>query len=401
MRFIAKTFSGLESVLGKEIADLGGENILQIKRGVAFEGDKALMYRANLACRTAVRIYIPMFEFRAPNEKILYNEIKAFEWERLIKLDRTFMIESVLNTDFYNNSLYVSQKVKDAIVDRFREKTNDRPNIDTVNPHFRIQIHIYKDNVSVSLDTSGKPLFMRGYRQDALDAPINECLAAGLVLLSGWDGDSPFYDPMCGSGTIAIEAALIAANKAPNIDRKHFAFEMFGEFDKDLYASIKEEMKAKIVEGKSHNIFASDIDYKAIDTAKMNFYGTKLRGMNFLKTDFFDLGTRYKKGTMVFNPPYDERLKVDDIVGFYRNIGHHLKNIFPGFDAWIISSNKEALRSIGLKPNEKYPVYNGKLESQFCKYELVEKSYVAPDPREIRPEDVEVEIENDNENESE
>jgi putative N6-adenine-specific DNA methylase len=372
MKLIAKTFAGLEDILGREIAEIGGCNIIKIKRGIAFEGDHEVMYRANLCLRTAIRIYIPLYEFRAANEKILYNKIKEYPWENLFSIKDTFMVESLLNTKFYNNSQYIAFKTKDAIVDRFRDKFDDRPNIDKINPNYRIQIHIYQDTVNISIDTSGKPLFMRGYREDGLEAPINECLAAGLVMLSNWDKKSPFFDVMCGSGTIPIEAAMIASDMPPNIHRKAFAFEQFKDFDKSLFNKIKEELLAKIHD-ESHLIFATDISGQAIDTAKMNFYGTKLRGMQFMKTDFFDFGTHHPNGIIIFNPPYDERLKIEDIEDFYRNIGHHLKNIFGGFTAWIISSNKTALKNIGLKPNQKYKVFNGKLECEFCQYVLIKK----------------------------
>ncbi|MBK7958223.1 MAG: class I SAM-dependent RNA methyltransferase [Bacteroidetes bacterium] len=349
MKFIAKTFAGLEDTLGREVAAIGGSNIVKITRGIAFEGDNEVMYRANLCLRTALRVYIPLFEFKVPDEQTLYEEVNGIEWEKLFNTKQTFVIESIINSQLYNNSQYISQKTKDAIVDRFRDIFGERPSVSKTDADFRIQVHIYQDNCSISLDTSGKPLFMRGFRKEGLEAPINECLAAGLVLLSEWDGNSPLYDVMCGSGTIPIEAAMIASNMAPNIYRKGFGFEKFSKFDKPLFESIRAELLAKIAD-KSHFIYACDIAGTAIDTAKMNFFETKLRGMNFLKSDFFDLGTNLNSGTIIFNPPYDERLKEDDIVAFYRNIGHHLKNIFAGFKAWMISSNKEALKILDSNP---------------------------------------------------
>lgn len=366
----ATTFFGLEETLAAELLKLGAKDIVPFTRGVAFSGDMGFMYKANLCLRTALKILVPLFGFKAKNELQLYDGIKSFHWEKYLSESDSLAIDASVNSDFFNHTLYVSQKAKDAICDRFREKTGRRPDVDLDHPTLRIYIHIYGDEVGVSLDSSGDTLFKRNYRVDIDKAPMKENLAAGIVMLSGWQPHLPLIDGMCGSGTMAIEAALWANNIPAGIFRKEFGFMKWRDYDETLYHTILDGAISRIKENEVH-ILANDISRPVLKKAEENIRTAKVEDV--IKTscmDFFDLKPEKQVGTLLLNPPYGERLEFEDITGFYKEIGNKLKKDFTGMNAWIISSHMDAIKSIGLKPSRRITLYNGQLECKLLKFEL-------------------------------
>ncbi len=366
----ATTFHGLEEVLVGELVKLGARDIVPFKRGVSFTGDEGFLYKANLCLRTALKILVPIYSFKASNDQELYDKIKEHDWEQYITTNETFAIDSTVNSELFNHTLYISQKTKDAICDRFVDKFGVRPNVDIVNPTLRIYVHIFKDQVNVSLDSSGDTLFKRGYRVDIDTAPIKEVLAAGIVLLSGWQPHLPLIDGMCGSGTLGIEAALFANNVPPGVFRKEFGFMKWKNFDKELYDLIFDSCINRIKETVPQ-IFSSDIDLVPLEMAKKNATVAKVDDMiQYKHISFFDTKPTKPHGTILLNPPYDERMKIDDTFAFYKKIGDKLKQDFGGWSCWIITSNMEAIKHIGLHPSKKMTLFNASLECKLLKYEM-------------------------------
>lgn len=366
---IAKTFMGLEPVLAKELTELGANNVQIGRRMVSFSGDKEMMYRANFQLHTAIRILKPIKHFKAGSAEDVYNAVKNLQWEKIIAPGKTFSVDSVVYSEEFRNSRFVTYKVKDAIVDYFREKTGDRPNISVSNPDIRLNIHIAEDRATLSLDSSGESLHRRGYRQESVEAPLNEVLAAGMILMTGWHGETDFIDPMCGSGTLPIEAALIAHNMSPGIFRKEFAFEKWEDFDADLFDSIyNDDSREKEF---SHHIYGYDIDMKAVNTARLNVRAAGLtKDITIDNADFKDFKQPSEKSIIVTNPPYGERISTPNLLGTYKMIGERLKHAFTGNEAWVLSYREECFEQIGLKPSIKIPVFNGSLECEFRKYSI-------------------------------
>lgn len=373
-KMIAKTFFGFEEILAKELQNLGAQNVEQGVRMVSFKGDKGFMYKANLSLRTALKILKPIYFFKATNEQALYKGIASMNWSKLLSANQTFVIDTTVHSNYFNHSEFVSQKCKDAIVDQFRERTGQRPSIDKVHPDLRINIHIDKDQVSVALDTSGNALNQRGYRTATNIAPINEVLAAGILLLSGWDGQTDFLDPMCGSGTFLAEAAMIACNIPANINRKEFAFEKWNDWDNDLFDAISDSLLKRVREF-HYTIKGYDKASSAVQKAKDNIRNANLdEYISIEEKNFFDTEkTSEGKLQVVFNPPYDERLDIH-MEEFYKNIGDTLKKNYPGTNAWMITANLEALKYVGLKPSRKIKLFNAGLEARLVKYEMYEGS---------------------------
>ena len=366
---IAKTFMGLEPVLAQELTQLGANNVQIGRRMVSFTGNKEMMYRANFQLHTAIRILKPIRHFKAGSADDVYEEVKKVDWSKYIEKGKTFSVDSVVYSDEFRNSRFVTYKVKDAIVDQFRENTGDRPNISVSNPDIRLNIHIAEDKATLSLDSSGESLHRRGYRQESVEAPLNEVLAAGMILMTGWKGDTDFVDPMCGSGTLLVEAALIARNMSPGIFRKEFAFERWSDFDQELFDTIynddSQEREFK------HHIYGYDVDIKAVNTARLNVRAAGLTSdITVEEADFKDFKRPEEKTIMVCNPPYGERISTPNLLGTYKMIGERLKHEFMGNDAWILSYREECFDQIGLKPSIKIPVYNGSLECEFRKYSI-------------------------------
>ncbi|NJB69540.1 putative N6-adenine-specific DNA methylase [Saonia flava] len=373
-KMVAKTLFGFEEILAKELRNLGAGNVKEGVRSVSFDGDTGFMYKANLCLRTAIKIIKPIHSFQVRNEDDLYRKMYTINWEEYITPDITFAIDTTVNSDNFTHSLYVSQKSKDAIVDKIRDIKGIRPNVDVKDPDLRLNIHIQKEQCNVSLDSSGRSLHQRGYRIATNIAPINEVLASGLLLLSGWDGRSDFIDPMCGSGTFLTEAAMIACNIPANINRKGFAFEKWADFDEELYDKIVAASLNKTREF-HHKIIGYDKAPSAVRKAIENIENANLSEyINVERKNFFKtLKPTENHLHMVFNPPYGERLNIE-MEEFYSSIGDTLKQNYPGTEAWLITSNLEALKHVGLRPSRKIKVFNSHLESRLVKYDIYEGS---------------------------
>lgn len=366
---IAKTFMGLEPVLAQELTQLGANNVQIGRRMVSFTGDQEMMYRANFQLHTAIRILKPIKHFKARSAEEVYDKIKTVDWSQYIEKGKTFSVDSVVYSEEFRNSRFVTYKVKDAIVDQFREKTGTRPNISVSNPDIRLHIHIADEDATLCLDSSGESLHRRGYRQESVEAPLNEVLAAGMILMTGWKGETDFIDPMCGSGTLLIEAALIARNMSPGIFRKEFAFEKWPDFDQELFDRIynDESQESEF----THHIYGYDIDMKAVNTARLNVKAAGLtKDITIEQADFKNFKKPQEPSILITNPPYGERISTPNLLGTYKMIGERLKHEFMGNDAWILSYREECFEQIGLKPSIKIPVYNGSLECEFRKYAI-------------------------------
>ncbi len=367
---VAKTLFGFEELLAKELTQLGAQKVEQGVRVVTFMGDKGFMYKANLGLRTALKILKPIKTFKAVNDLALYKGIQSIDWSDYFSAHQSFLIDTTLHSDHFNHSQYVALKSKDAIVDQFRDNQGKRPSVDKDFPDLRIHVHIDRDQVTVSLDTSGESLHRRGYKTATNIAPINEVLAAGMLMLSGWDGTSHFIDPMCGSGTILAEAAMIACNIPANINRKEFAFEKWNDWDSQLFDNILESLLKKTREF-HYTITGYDKAPSAVSKAKDNIENANLaeyitiKQANFFETEKETDGPLH----MVFNPPYGERLDID-MERFYREIGDTLKQGYSDTNAWFITANLDALKFVGLRPSRKIKLFNGKLEARMVKYEM-------------------------------
>lgn len=370
LELTAKTFFGLEQVLAEELEGIGAGDIQIRNRAVTFTGTKETMYKANYHLRTAISILKPVCTYNAQNEDELYKYAQLVNWDMFLKKGFTFAVESTVHSKLFKHSQYAALKIKDAIVDQLFKKYGSRPDVDTENPNVLINLHIANDLVMLSLNSSGEPLYKRGYRVAADLAPLNESLAAGLVLLSGWNKRSPLIDPMCGSGTIAIEAALIAHNIPPGIYRQSFGFEKWFDFDQELFENVTSEESDE--EERKIAILASDMSPRATSIAIKNIQSASLgRFIRCTTVPFEDMENRFPMGgTIIINPPYGERMRPDTLKSIYSKIGSTLKHNFPGFTAWVISSNQDALRNIGLQYRDKFKLFNGTLECFFQKYEM-------------------------------
>ena len=369
---LAKTMFGLEEILADELRKLGAQNVKKMNRAVSFKGDKGFMYKANLNLRTALRILKPIVHFQAHNEKELYNKLCEIDWTEIFDLSSTFATNATTHSEVFTHSKYASLVLKDAIADTFRKKFDKRPNVDPNMPDVSINLHIAKHTCTISLDSSGDSLYKRGYKSNAVTAPINEVLAAGLILLSDWNRISDFHDPMCGSGTLLIEAALIAYNIPANIFRNRFGFEGWNDFDEKLWEKIKEVSLDK----ETHycgKITGSDNFQKAVRISRKNIENALLSDNIKVKTeDFFN--NTIEAGTFIlFNPPYGERIPIE-VYEFYEKVGNTLKHNYKGCSVWLISSDIENMKFIGLHPSRKIKVMNGKLECSFRKFEVYEGS---------------------------
>ena len=374
-KMIAKTFYGFEEILSKELLKLGAQNIEKGSRSVSFYGDKGFMYKANLSLRTAIKILKPIKSFKFKDQDDFYNKIYKVDWEKYLDKDGSFLVSSIVfHSNLFNHSKYVSLKVKDAVVDRFRDLFKCRPNIDLIQPDLKINIHVNKNTCNVSLDSSGESLHKRGYKAFGTIAPINEVLAAGIILMSDWKADSDFLDPMCGGGTILIEAAMIACNIAPNLNRKEFAFEKWKDWDEELFELIEKSVIKKAVKF-HHKIYGYDISGLAIKKAKENIKNAELE-INIIveKRDFFTTKKKNENNLHVlFNPPYNKRISYD-IKDMYTNIGNTLKNNYSDSNVWLITSNIEAIKNIELHPSKKIKLFNANLESRLVNYEIYKGS---------------------------
>lgn len=390
-KMVAKTFKGLEEVLARELVELGANNVQIERRAVSFTGDKRLLYTANMCLRTASRVLVPIATFRAKDADAVYEQAKQIDWSRYMTLKTGFAIDATVYSDTFRHSQYVTYRVKDAIADYWMEREQKRPSVKLTAPDLSLNVHISAETVTISLDSSGDSLHKRGYRVANTEAPINEALAAGMLLLAGWHGQGDFYDPMCGSGTLLIEAALIARNIAPGIYRKGFAFEKWADFDRELFEDIYNDDSRE--RPFTHKIYGSDAGYYAVQTALKNIQSASLQRdieVRQIRIEELRLADRDTNGALVMmNPPYGERLSQDkDVLRLYQDMGTALKHQFSGATAWIISSNEDALKCIGLKPSKRIHLINGELECLFNQYELFQgehKEWKKDHPKDVKP----------------
>lgn len=367
--YIAKTFKGLEEVLATELIALGADNIEIQRRAVAFTGDKALLYKANLQLRTAIRILMPIATFRAGTPDEIYEEVKKINWSEFMDLTTTFAVDATVFSEEFNHSKFVAYRVKDAIVDWFKEKFNDRPSVKLDNPQLSFNVHVAQNRCTLSLDSSGESLHKRGYRVNQTEAPISEALAAGMLLIAGWKGQSNFLDPFCGSGTFLIEAALIALNIPPGLYRPSFGFEQWKDFDKQLFDDLYQDDSNE--RSFDFKIYGSDISRRAIEVATENIKSAGLgKYIELQVKPVADLEPPAENCLIVTNPPYGERLNTDDIAEIYGTLGTVLKHKFAGSSAWVISSEESLLDRIGLKPAKKVKLLNGALDCLYNRYDI-------------------------------
>ena len=370
---LAKTFKGLEQVLATELVQLGANNVQVERRAVSFTGDKRMLYTANMCLRTASRVLVPILSFKAQKADDIYEQVKALDWSQYMTIKTTFQIDATVYSDYFRHSQFVTYRVKDAIVDYWMERENQRPSVKLEGADLYLNVHIAGDRVTLSLDSSGESLHKRGYRVANTQAPINEALAAGMLLLAGWNGQSDFYDPMCGSGTLLIEAALIARNIAPGVYRQGFAFEKWADFDADLWDDVYNDDSRE--RDFKHKIYGSDAGFYAVQAATKNIQSASLQRdieVKQIRIEELRLAETNTEGALVMiNPPYGERLSQDkNVLRLYQDMGTALKHQFNGATAWIISSNEDALKCVGLRPAKKIHLVNGDLECLFNKYEL-------------------------------
>ncbi len=369
-KMVAKTLKGLEAVLADELRALGAKNVEPGRRMVAFEGDLEMLYKANLCCRTALRILKPFYSFTAFGTDELYEQIKAFEWGSLLTPAKTFSIDIVVNSDTFTHSRFATYRVKDAIADWFVDRygPDKRPRVRLDDADVRINVHIQGNVVTLSLDSSGESLHKRGWREAQTEAPINEVLAAGILLLAGYDGSKPLLDPMCGSGTFLVEAAMIAANINPGVYRKNFSFEHWPDFDAELFERLwnDDSQEREVV----HPIVGADISPAAVDIARRNLRAAGVaRYVELQCKSLSQWGESPSgEGFIITNPPYGERIAAPDMDALYESIGDKLKRVFVGWDAWIIGYREEHFRKIGLAPSTKIALLNGSLECQLRQY---------------------------------
>ncbi|MBK8196001.1 MAG: class I SAM-dependent RNA methyltransferase [Lewinellaceae bacterium] len=374
LTLLAKTFAGLEPVLAGELRALGATGIREVKRAVAFEGDMRLMYRANYELRSALRILVHLHSFPVYNEKNLYDGIRDIDWSKYMSVSDTLAVDAVTAGEVFRHSQFAGLLTKDAIVDQFRDRYQRRPDVNTVAPVLRVNVHIQGTHCDVSLDASGDSLHRRNYRRDTVEAPLNEVLAAGMILHSGWNGQRAFADPMCGSGTLPIEAAMIATHTPPQIKRESFGFFRWPGFDRKCWQEVKKEADGRIKRF-DLPILASDKDNRARNATSINVMSAGFDDTIRIERMAFDkLQAPDTAGTLITNPPYDERLKVEDIAAFYKGMGDCFKQHWTGWDAWLISSNREALKNVGLRASRKITLFNGALECSFQQFELYEGS---------------------------
>jgi len=367
--FHAKTLKGLEGILANELRDIGAVDVIPVNRGVNFKGSVAIMYKANLYLRTALRILMPVSRFRATNEDMLYKKIQAVDWTRFMTFKNSFAVDAVTFSKVFRNNHYVELRIKDAIVDQFRKRTSLRPSVDIKNAEIRINVHVHEMQFTLSLDSSGESLHKRGYRKAMHPASLSEVLAAGLVLLTGWNGDKPLLNSMCGSGTIALEAAMIAAKIYPGIAGRSYAFQHWLDFDQLLFNRVREAMPEPLA--LSHPVIATDNDPQAVRITKSNARSLGIEKQIIIeRKDFLDYQEMVEPVMIIMNPPYGERLEVDNIEKLYQEIGTTLKHKFHGSSAWLFTSNMEAIKHLGLKPNSKYSLFNAGLKCKYLNYFL-------------------------------
>ncbi len=377
MEIVAKTFYGFEEVLAEEIRKLGGKKVTPGNRVVNYEGDREILYLSNVWLRTAISILVPINTFTFSNERDLVKKLGDINYSGYFSVNKTFAVKGAVNSTLFKHSQFPQLLLKDAIADHFRDNFGKRPNVDKLKPQVVFDLHIKENECTVSLNSSGAPLFQRGYRSKVGIAPLNEAVAAGLILMSGWDQKSDFYDPFCGSGTLAIEAALIANELPPSLERSQFSFKYWKDFDQTLWDKIEKEIPRKPKKDLKIKVIGSDTDTDMVQIARNNARALPIENiLKFEAKDFKDQKPSVEEGVLITNPPYGERLEIEDISALYKEIGDFFKKNMTGFDCWVISSNEDAFKNIELKPSKKIKVYNGALECDFKMYKIFKGSYL-------------------------
>lgn len=372
LNLVISTYAGLEEVLAKEIRILGGRDIETHTRAVSCVGDKGFMYKANFSLRTALRVMVKLDSFSIRDGQDIYEGIRRIDWSQYMKVDQTFAVRCTLSSDLFDNNLFPALKAKDAIADFFRGKHGQRPDVHKTNPDLEVQLFIHRNQCQVSINSSGPSLHLRGYRKEVDKAPLSEVLAAGIILLSGWEPHMPLVDFMCGSGTIPIEAALIAAKIPPGTFREYFAFERWPDFEPELFALIREKQMERISDSEV-KIVGNELNKFVYNKALENIEAAGVEDMVQLHLgDFRELQHTFKRGVVIINPPYGEKLKVEDVEELYAAIGTQLKHHYAGFKAWIFTGSPEGARAVGLRPNNRIKLFNGPLECRLLGYELFE-----------------------------
>ncbi len=375
MKIVIKTLQGLEEILMKEVELLGAQNIKKRKRAVECEGKLPFLYEANLKLRTALRILVPVYEFTAHNGTELYNQVKIFDWSQFLDISQTYAIDNTIFSEYFTHSKYAALKMKDAIADQFREKFDLRPSVNTDKPDILFNLHAYQDKFTISLDSSGRLLNQRGYREHGHQAPLNEVMAAGLLKLANWNKSIPLIDPMCGTGTIIIEAVLMGLNIPPQINQNEFGFKNWNNFQPLMWNRIKAEAQSKI-RSTPLMITGGDIDGDAVAQAKKTLKKLRMgRDVQIKHIAFENFIPKFQRGMIITNPPYGKRIG-DEVDNLYKKMGDTFKKNFSGFNAWILSSNVPALKKLHLKPSENIALFNGALQVQFCRYNLKEGKYL-------------------------
>jgi putative N6-adenine-specific DNA methylase len=381
MRILAKTNYGLEELLEQEFIQLGFQDIQRHTRAISGKGNLELLYRLNYESRYALRVLVPLMEGDAGDQEQLYKLVQKVDWSQYITCDSLIAFDSSENQSSFNNTMFISMKAKDAVVDQMRTADGKRPTVSIENPDLLVNLHIFKNRCIISLDASGYSLHKRGYKAANVMAPLNEVLASAIIKLSGWDMQHSFVDGMTGSGTIAIEAALMARNYPAGYFSDGFAFQRWRNYDKNLWKRVVERANEKITDSDA-KIFAVEMDTRAYEAARTNIEEAGLTdAIELVKADFFQFQHNQEKGVLLLNPPYGERLSLEDVQAFYKRIGDTLKNNYKGFEAHIITSNSDGLKSIGLKTSKKTILFNGGVECRLLKYELYDGT------RKIRPAD--------------
>ncbi|GBU08590.1 RNA methyltransferase [Bacteroidales bacterium] len=371
---VAKTLYGLEEILATELIALGANNVQIGRRMVSFEGDKSLLYKTNYHCRTALRILKPIASFSAKSSDEVYENVKKINWTQYLPGKKTFAIDAVVHSETFTHSKFVAYRTKDAIMDYLKSNDISGPSVRVSNPDIQIHVHISHKDCTVSLDSSGESLHKRGYRTEETEAPLNEVLAAGMILSTKWRGESNFIDPMCGSGTLLIEAAMIALNLPPGVLRNKYAFEKWDDFDSEIFNEIcQDDSQEKEFEFKA---YGSDISPKVIGAANRNVKNAGLSKYIELKVLPFQ---QYEKapenGILITNPPYGERLKPRDLMSLYSMMGERFKHVFSAYEVWVLTSNEDGFDNIGLKPSSKTKLINGSIDCEFRKYEIFEGTH--------------------------
>jgi putative N6-adenine-specific DNA methylase len=372
--YFAKTLAGMEQLLADELTAMGMKEVTVVKRGVEFQTDYRGMVLVNMSSRFAVRVLKPWWSGYAKDPDDLYKVMKKLAWHTLLNVNQTFAIGSTVSSEAFPHSQFAGLKLKDAIADSFRERMGRRPSVDKDNPDLRIDLQIFDDKVRISLDTSGESLHRRGYRPGGARAPLNECLAAAMIELSGWTPEQPLYMPMSGSGTLVMEAAMKAANLPSQWFRPTFGFMKWADYNR----KIAEEVRLSLWQNRKPavaRIFASDLDREAVRQTELAVSKMSWNHeVSIIKSDFFDLPAAKEPGVLIINPPYGERLKEENIEQLYRMIGQKLKADFSGCTAFVISSNEEAMNHLGFRPTHKHKLFNGQLECRYIGFDLYDGS---------------------------